>query len=601
MRLIKRIEVNYLRSIYSANLDQIGDLNLFFGRNDSGKSNILRALNLFFNEESDPRSEFDFDIDMSDLRKKKAAEAKGRQFVSVKLTFNVPPNYQNSLGEEISVKKQWNRAHEINFTSFPSFSGGRAGRLSRFLNEIDFTYIPAIKDLSVYADLIERMYSSAAENSQMLNATSTFIDAIGIQTEALTSQLQGIFGGVTKLSPPTDMATLFRNLDFSHGEEGHSLFKQKGDGIKARHLPELLRFINENEPRKKFFLWGFEEPENSLDLSAATEEAKRFSEFAKRADTQVFITSHSSAFYLAPSTPPVSTKRFFVDKQKLGENGDVTPTRATAKIDDIDTADRMMTAAGLMELPFVIRKLKENDDIRSELERNLKSLQDKLSDLTKPTIFMEGTHDLKSLPALLSKFDFKTVVDIKKLDGTPSNTAALLSAIGKEGGLKSSAKTLFIFDNDKSGRSAMRNLVGANADYSGETCTMISENIAATTLPFQRKSFTDFMSECSLSNQSIKFPFELMLATEELAKLIDKKVPKKGYWRTSIHEEYYQKGQKIFVSMQRYEEGSLGWLYARMVPPELKAEYLRTAISQINVQDELILGFVDKINQALTT
>ena len=104
MRLIKRIEVNYLRSIYSANLDQIGDLNLFFGRNDSGKSNILRALNLFFNEESDPRSEFDFDIDMSDLRKKKAAEAKGRQFVSVKLTFNVPPNYQNSLGEEISVR-----------------------------------------------------------------------------------------------------------------------------------------------------------------------------------------------------------------------------------------------------------------------------------------------------------------------------------------------------------------------------------------------------------------------------------------------------------------------------------------------------------------
>ena len=264
MQLLKKIEINYFRSIYSAILDDVGDLNLFFGKNDSGKSNILRALNLFFNDKVDPGVPFDFNLDMSDYRKLKAAEAKGRQFVWIKLTLDVPENYRRSLGDEVSIKKQWNRDGEVNFSSSPQFSGGKSGRLSRLLNEIDFTYIPAIKDLSVYADLIERMYSSAAENREMLEATNNFITAIGQQTGTLTNQLSSIFGSQATLSPPTDMATLFRNLDFSHGVEKHSLFKQKGDGIKARHLPELLRFINESTTKKKFFLWGFEEPENSL-------------------------------------------------------------------------------------------------------------------------------------------------------------------------------------------------------------------------------------------------------------------------------------------------------------------------------------------------
>jgi len=254
LQLIKKIEVNYLRSIYSASLDNIGDLNLFFGRNDSGKSNILRALNLFFNDQVEPGQYFDFQLDMSDLRKKKAAEAKGRQFIWIKLTLRVPENYQKSLGEEVMVKKQWNRDGEVTFTSSPQFSGGKSGRLSRFFNEIDFTYIPAIKDISVYADLIERMYASASENSEMLAATQDFILAIGRQTDTLTKQLSKIFGGKAALAPPTDMATLFRNLDFAHGDDGHSLFKQKGDGVKARHLPELLRFINENALRKNLIV-----------------------------------------------------------------------------------------------------------------------------------------------------------------------------------------------------------------------------------------------------------------------------------------------------------------------------------------------------------
>jgi ABC-type histidine transport system ATPase subunit len=79
MKLIRRIEISYLRSLYTAVLDRPGDMNVVFGRNDSGKSNLLRALNLFFNEETEPgRGEIEFDLDFSDIRRDAAKAAPGR-------------------------------------------------------------------------------------------------------------------------------------------------------------------------------------------------------------------------------------------------------------------------------------------------------------------------------------------------------------------------------------------------------------------------------------------------------------------------------------------------------------------------------------------
>jgi hypothetical protein len=599
MRLIKKIEINYLRSIYSASLNQVGDLNLFFGRNDSGKSNILRALNLFFNGELDQGFEFDFNIDMSDIRKKKAAEVKGRQFVSIKVTLNVPPNYVNSLGAEVTLKKQWNRYGEETFSSSPSFEGGKAGRLSRFINEIDYTYIPAIKDLDVYADLIERMYSSASENSAMVAATNTFVSAIGAQTEVLTAQLSGIFSGKTSIAPPTDMATLFRNLDFSHGDEGHSLFKQKGDGVKARHLPELLRFINENELRKRFFLWGFEEPENSLDLSAAAAESQRFASFAERADTQIFISSHSPAFYLATSENETQTKRYFVEKQLLNDDAEVSPAKATTNIDNIDDADDKMKAAGLLQLPFIIRKLRDDRE-EAQLNRALaQKLQDKIEGLQRPTIFLEGAHDLKFYPSFLSKIGVPNEFDVRQLGGTPNNTSSFLSAIAEAGGIGQDAKTLFIFDNDNSGRTALKNLAGKDVDITGQSSVGIGDNIYACTIPFQTPSFLNFINECSLKTEQIKFPLELLFVNEETLKFVTDNVDASSDWHSQVHNDYYRQSQKLSVKMREYMPGTEGWLYSRMVPDDLKSRFLKKAGKKI-VLDQVLTNFSKMIRDSLS-
>lgn len=53
MNIIDSVTIRYFRSVYTLNLSNCKDLNVFSGKNDVGKSNIIKALNLFFNQETD--------------------------------------------------------------------------------------------------------------------------------------------------------------------------------------------------------------------------------------------------------------------------------------------------------------------------------------------------------------------------------------------------------------------------------------------------------------------------------------------------------------------------------------------------------------------
>ena len=76
--------------------------------------------------------------------------------------------------------------------------------------------------------------------------------------------------------------------------------EQRGDGIKAQHIPAILKFISEYNGKKKSSvpittIWGYEEPETGIELSRCFEFSKEFLEYSK--EIQMFITTHSPAFY----------------------------------------------------------------------------------------------------------------------------------------------------------------------------------------------------------------------------------------------------------------------------------------------------------------
>ena len=66
--IIRKISIRNFRSIASCRID-LSNMNVFSGCNDSGKSNLLKALNLFFNNKTDHDTEFDFNNDFCHFAK----------------------------------------------------------------------------------------------------------------------------------------------------------------------------------------------------------------------------------------------------------------------------------------------------------------------------------------------------------------------------------------------------------------------------------------------------------------------------------------------------------------------------------------------------
>lgn len=59
MLRIKRIKIRNFRSIVDLDI-KVDKMNILVGLNDVGKSNVLKALNLFFNGETEPGVGYNF-------------------------------------------------------------------------------------------------------------------------------------------------------------------------------------------------------------------------------------------------------------------------------------------------------------------------------------------------------------------------------------------------------------------------------------------------------------------------------------------------------------------------------------------------------------
>lgn len=60
MKLITEVSIRGFRSLRQQELPRIGSYTTLVGKNSSGKSNVLRALNLFFNNRIEPDKPLDF-------------------------------------------------------------------------------------------------------------------------------------------------------------------------------------------------------------------------------------------------------------------------------------------------------------------------------------------------------------------------------------------------------------------------------------------------------------------------------------------------------------------------------------------------------------
>lgn len=316
MRLISKVGIEGFRSIRQAELDGLSGFTALAGLNNSGKSNILRALNAFFNDETDPGKPIDVDADYHrpDLRKKK------RKRIRVTVEFALPKHFQFRKGLEavsqllggtsFSIAKEWTR--EAAQASY-SLNGHEVNRedghkLNQFLSLIKFRYIPnRVMPTEVIRSehqnlrdiLIRRLARRAAHDRDAFKAIQeTSAKMIASLAKRFREACPGQ-GNVTLATP-----TSWQEMAFAFGYKlGHGDIQiedvAQGSGIQSLLMLETLYLVDRDYFQqfgwRQAAIWAVEEPESSLHSSLEARVAAYLASITSDAASrlQVLATTHS--------------------------------------------------------------------------------------------------------------------------------------------------------------------------------------------------------------------------------------------------------------------------------------------------------------------
>lgn len=408
---IQSIHIRNFRSARNLSLTP-ARLAVLVGRNDSGKSNVLRALNLFFNGKTDQDKDLDFEVDHNIFNdpNRRAKE------ISIKIEFKIPENYRRVNGDVLVWEKRWRAEGKVydKYVGQRQVEGPRGGitwdpvtipersNLHALLRNIVFVYVPAIKDLEYFSELRASIYDVIAEvaDREFRNSSQDFEQSISHQLEDLTKQITDSLGFKSRLALPRDLSHIFESLDFLSEGQDISL-DARGDGVKARHIPLILKFMADKKrslqgrgAQPYNYIWGYEEPENSLELLSSVELADQFWSFVNDGIAQIFLTTHSPVFYNLQRKGEeeegshISCHHMFRSAEEEG-------TKEAQELGDLD--ERMGTTALFAPMVAGLEdKVRRQEAARAEVEA--------LAQANRRKLFVEGPSDKRIVEKALQVF-----------------------------------------------------------------------------------------------------------------------------------------------------------------------------------------------------
>ena len=445
MITIKKIRIKNFRSIVDETID-LSDINFFVGKNDCGKSNVLKALNLFFNGQTDFLCDFNFSLDYSKLAKKIIKHAAE---ITISLEVVIPDTFQES-GVKIWTKV-WRKdgLHKDNINEI--FDKSIKGRT--YLNRIQYLYIPAVKSTEYFKYLLSQVYLSMTQTADttLRDINEEYSHQLQGLTENLSFQIQKILHMKSAIQMPSNLNVLFRDLSFSTSDTYVTDvdLNQRGDGVRARHIPAILRYMQNNIEKNKqknavsgTFLWGFEEPENGVEYLSCFEMADELASYCS--NCQLLVTTHSPAFYLKSEAE--NAKCFYVYKDNTGRSQyevDVPTHTINEKI-------------GFLPLvsPYIKRErekyLKQEQTLHAEIDVIKKQYEHRTN---RVLLLTEGKTDIKHIrfafeqlgleERLMQRFDYYDFAGAKTLGEELSKLLEKLAQMPKP------SIVIGIFDRDK--------------------------------------------------------------------------------------------------------------------------------------------------------
>lgn len=445
MITIKKIRIKNFRSIVDETID-LSDMNFFVGKNDCGKSNVLKALNLFFNGQTDFLCDFNFSLDYSKLAKKITKHAAE---ITISLEVVIPDTFQESGVKTWTKVWRKNGLHKDNIDKI--FNKSIKGRT--YLSRIQYMYIPAVKSTEYFKYLLSQVYLSMTQTADttLRDINEKYSYQLQGLTENLSLQIRKILNMRSAIQMPSNLNVLFRDLSFSTSDTYVTDvdLNQRGDGVRARHIPAILRYMQNNIEKNKqknavsgAFLWGFEEPENGVEYLSCFEMAEELASYCS--DCQLLITTHSPAFYLKSEED--NAKCFYVYKDDTGKSRyevDVPTHEINEKI-------------GFLPLvsPYIKRErekyLEQEQALRTEIGAIKAQYENRVNRIL---ILTEGKTDMKHIKfafeqlgldkQLMQRFDYYNFAGSKTLGEELGKLLEKLAQMPK------SSMVIGIFDRDK--------------------------------------------------------------------------------------------------------------------------------------------------------
>ena len=571
MKIIEKIEIKHFRSFlgtpksYEVNIEKLTSLNIFSGANDSGKSNILRALNLFFNDEISSKVPLEFDRDFFVSEKDSS-----HKVIEIGISFDLSKDNKRDkfLPDRFKISKFYDRNGFRNYLYTFLLKGKKEGEIkidsrsennekiqelfstkdssleekenakkrewnyrvkfSGFLNKsISFEYVPAIRDTHFFSQLFGRVITRVKNNEdekiekldreknkiqnwqktlenkteknvlkenlknkkwredrlkeidELKKGESKLASAIKMLEEEINIYSSNLINSVNFLDSEfkigKNLRDFFEGFDVGTGLNKSISLKLRGDGIQAKFVPKILDFLSSIDSEKKYFLWGFEEPENSAEYKNQQELASHFKNTFSN-NKQIFITTHSEEFLQLYDGSEINKEKRKANLYHVKKiNDKIYGEHSQIFLFDVDKNEFdfanqkvfLENDLGQSHLRAKYSKeIKKREDEfledRTRVQKENIELRNVIEKTTKPLVFVEDTYDqiykiawLKLFEKEHSKNNFDEVFNreckflIFKAEGA-SNLAGFLRQ--KNIDYFRNKKVIGLFDFDEQGR-----------------------------------------------------------------------------------------------------------------------------------------------------
>lgn len=460
MRLVNFSVTNF-RSITSAHKIAISDTTVLIGKNNEGKSNLLKSVQVAmellqqhaFEERRGTRRIYrdddspyfwkrDFPIQLQDRK------SVNQTIFKLEFLLNddeitdfkkvIGSNLNGSLPLEIRISKDNDAEIKLNKTGKNTKTlSAKSGKIAEFVaKRIYFNYIPAVRTDKEAIDVISKMLSQELrvleQDEAYLEALKTILDLQKPILEDLANRLQiplqeflPSIKGVKIEIPETSRRTgLRRDFNVIIDDGTPTNIEYKGDGVKSLAALALLKSTKRHSGAS---IIAIEEPESHLHPGAIHQLNEIINVLSET--NQVIITTHN----------PLFVDRTDIRTNIIISDGKATPARNVTNIRDL-------------------LGIKASDNLTN----------------ANYALVVEGEEDKTALNALLPHLSEKIAKALK-------NNMLVIEPIGGAGNLSyklsllknSLCVTHSLLDNDDSGRKAYQK---AEVDklISVKSCTMIN-------------------------------------------------------------------------------------------------------------------------------